>query len=57
MKKKLQIQAQVDGEDIAFTIERSPDLTLLEILGLLEHISFEIADSIEKKVKVTQKKE
>jgi len=53
--KKLNIEAVLNDEgDIVFTIQRTKDLTLIEILGLLEHIKFEVAETIKKKFKMTQ---
>ena len=54
MEKKLKIEAVIKDDDIFFTIERSKEMTLIEILGLLNHIGIEVAESIKQKFKAVK---
>ena len=53
--KKLKIEAVINEGDTGFTIQRSKDLSIIEILGLLEHIKTEVAKTMENKFKVYEK--
>ena len=55
--KKLKIDAGIEGDEIFFTIQRSKGLSLLEILGLLKHISNQINDTLKVRMKITKGKD
>lgn len=55
MTKKINIEAKIDEEgNVFFSIQRSEDITPIEIMGLIEHINFELADSLKKKFKAAK---
>ena len=50
--KKIKIVAQIDEDDISFSVQKSKDTNLIDILGLLNVITNEVRQALENKFKI-----
>ena len=52
--KKIKIIASIVEDKIAFSVQKSKDISLVEIIGLLKIISDEVKQNLENKLKISK---
>ena len=52
--KKINIIASIDGDKIAFSVQKSKEISLVEIIGLLDVITNEIRQNLQNKIKISK---
>lgn len=52
--KKINIIASIDGDKIAFSVQKSKDISLIEIIGLLKVVTDEIKQNLQNKLKISK---
>ena len=51
--KKIKIVAQINGDEVAFSIQKSKDTSSIDILGTLDVITAEVRQNLKNKVRIT----
>ncbi len=51
--KKIKIVAQINGDEVAFSIQKSKDTSLIDILGTLDVITAEVRQNLKNKMRIT----
>lgn len=52
--KKIKIVAQINEDEVGFSIQKSNDMSLVEILGLLKVITNEVMETLQNKIKISK---
>jgi len=52
--KKINIIASIDGDKVAFSVQKSKEISLVEIIGLLNVITNEIRQNLQNKLKISK---